>query len=237
MYGRTHKFVMNNAINIISKNTPNPELKKEILKYKYMMQRGNIEEDRICKLKALKVPIPALGMSHFYHPHLKRGQFFGFVGNAKNVGIKRYNKAINYYLIGDLESAYFNLGGALHFIADLATPVHIHLEQHAYFDRFERYLNNNFERIKVRDARIVKHKKIEDYYHNIAIIAFTCQADSSLNLFRWLPYFTGDKKRLTKAEIHKQAEFLLPLTISYTAGLLEHFFEDIEREVVVSVKN
>ena len=237
MYSRTHKFVMKNAVAIVSRNPLNPEFKKEVLRYKDIMQRGNVEEDRICKLKAVKVPIPALGMSHFYHPHLKKGQFFDLFDNALNVGVKRYNKAKEEYLRGNLEDAYFNLGGALHFIADCATPVHIHLEQHAYFDRFERYLNNNFKKINIDDAKIIKHKKIEDYYHNIAITAFRCRADSTLNFFRWLPYIVGNKKRLTREEIRRQTEFLLPLTISYTAGLLEHFFEEIEREKLILVKN
>ena len=235
MYSKTHRFVMENAIDIVSKNSLNPLFKRQVNQYKRMIMRGNVEEDRICKVHTMCLPLHGLGMSHFYDPNSKKGQLFDLFGNAKDMGIKRYNKAKKAYLKGRYMSAYYHLGGALHFIADSATPVHIHLEPHV-FDNFERYLNNNFKKVKI-NQKVIKHKNIEDYYHHIATAAFRFRADSSLKIYKLLPYLTGEKKRLTKKEAKEQAEFLLPLTISYTAGLMEHFFQDVEKEIIISVKN
>lgn len=171
-----------------------------------------------------KIKIPNLGLSHFYNPNLDQGQFLNIFGNAKQRGVDCYNKAEKYFAQHNFEKAFTELGRSLHFLQDLASPSHVHVHSHYLLsDGFEKYVEDNLESIDLRIPGIPTGYKPADFFYLLAKETIHFEAESINNLSGKILYSVGKRKKLPKETLREQSEILIPMAISYSAGLLYFF--------------
>lgn len=228
MIRKTHRYALECALSLLFANSKDNELKEEIIRNKKMLFRGALNEDFFCVGKRL-LKIRMLGLSHFYNPETKSGFLLNIFSNGKDTGVKRFNKAKKYYIKGDIKNAYYNLGRAVHLLHDLAAPAHAQLLPHYILDRCEIYINKNCDRMKLPRIRIVRFKRADDYYHSIAAKVYHFEAEKRLSMAWQVKRLIGLKKRIPKENLREQAEYIFPMAVSYTAGLIEHFFKDARK--------
>jgi len=199
---QTHQFVIEQALDFLG----NEELKS----YTKVIRRGVKRPDQV----------RILASPHFYHPFKKRNRVFS---NAKDKGIKYFNKAVKYHQKNKNKKCFFALGKSLHYLADLAVPAHTHLINHFWnTDGLENYLGKNFNRVKFSVK--LEEKNLAAYFEELAKISFSleCFPNSS---FRKLNIFRKEKK-LSLQELEKQAGITLSSAINYSVGLLNLFVKE-----------
>lgn len=194
----THKLVLEKALEDMN-----------IIYKKYIMKGMVTADYKIYKL-----------LSHFYSPHKKK-----LFGNAKTLGLKHYNKAINHFKNGEFKKAYLNLGYACHLLTDLAMPSHSKLSYH-YFDSDDLELFIPKNNINIKKIKIEQKENLGDYYEDLAMISsrFPCAKNG---LFISLKFKLFNKKnKLPEKELRKQAEYLLPLAVGYCNSFIKKFEDE-----------
>lgn len=154
-----------------------------------------------------------------------------FSNKAKVKGIKLYKDAIKLYKSGDRDKAYFNLGYSLHLLQDLAIPAHSKGILHLWnTDDLEIYMRNNFDNLEYEIIRPLKGINVEDFFRNMSGISclFPCKKNGFYVSIIFKLF--GSKPKLPQFELKTQAEGLLPLAISHTAGLLNLFYKEVKDE-------
>lgn len=96
---------------------------------KKMGTYGTIDEDN--------PPISSNVVWHFYNPVTKEGMTGSLFDTAVVRGKPFWDNAINEYVIGNKESAYQNLGHAVHLLQDMSVPAHVQSDLHPGGDDYE----------------------------------------------------------------------------------------------------
>lgn len=204
MFEETHAYVLEEAIKLLKFD--------ELESYSKQLIDGVMSPDAYYRV-----------VSHFYNPETGKGILF--CGNAKDKGIKAYEKAVKCYKKGNKKKAYFLLGRALHFLMDTTMPAHTAFVIHPFStDDLEIYLLKN--PVKKINAKPVE-KKLESYFTDAAKESRKMKVmPNSLLISLRFKYF-GKKQKLDKKELEKQAGIVIPRAVSYSAGLMKKFCKNI----------
>lgn len=162
-------------------------------------------------------------LSHWYNPKTKKG--LHFFSNAKNKGIKAFNSALKEYNLGHFRKASSLLGLAIHLLSDLAIPAHSKLMVHIFdCNDLENYLKQNIGRIKFKNPHLIRKKKIDDYFEDLAKFSnkMECEPHSWLIGIRY-KLFGTKRKKLKQEILRKQAPPVLYMSISYVVGMVDLF--------------
>jgi len=208
MFRKDHKIILKKALRIIRK--------KEFNRYEDYLRRGIIRPDKY-----------GVTFNHFYDPIGNKGHWY--FGNAKIQGTKHFKKAVKLYKKGKKGEAYFNLGQSLHYLTDLSIPAHSLPLVHMFCtDDLENYLNKNFdEKTRIKNISPIRKKDVEDYFITIAKKSRKLKTKSNSFWISMKFRIIGKKEILSDKELKKQSEKVLKLAISYSAGLLEKFYQEI----------
>ncbi|MFA5887915.1 MAG: zinc dependent phospholipase C family protein [Candidatus Nanoarchaeia archaeon] len=200
MFEETHVKILEQALNLLNFN--------ELKSYKNQLIEGVVRPDTYYRV-----------VSHFYNPETGKGIFF--FGNAKDKGIKAYKKAVKCYKKGDKQKAYFLLGRSLHFLMDTTMPAHTIPAIHPFSpDDLELYLLNN--PIQATNAAIVD-KEIESYFIDAAKESRKMKTiPNGFFISLKFKYF-GKSQKLSEEELKSQAEKVISLAVSYSAGIIKKF--------------
>lgn len=162
-------------------------------------------------------------LSHWYNPETKKG--LHFFSNAKKKGIKAFNSALKEYKLGNFKKSSSLLGLAVHLLSDLAVPAHSKLMVHIFdCNDLENYLKQKVGRIKFKTPNLIRKKKIDDYFEDLAKFSnkMECEPHSWLIGIRYKLF--GTKRKNLKPEIlRKQAPLVLYMSISYVMGMIDLF--------------
>ncbi|MBP7279895.1 MAG: zinc dependent phospholipase C family protein [Sedimentibacter sp.] len=93
--------------------------------------------------------------NHFYSPRTKRGLYGN--SNAKNECESYYNRALNEFIIGNIETAMFYLGAACHLVQDVTIPQHANvklLKNHRSFENWMIKMYRRFHKFRAYDGGI-----------------------------------------------------------------------------------
>ncbi len=206
MFEETHAFVLKKAIKLAKP--------KKMKGNKIFAERGVVSTDK--HLNAVH---------HFYHPEKERG--LAFFGNAKKRGIDCYNEAVGLYAKGKKKQAFILLGSSLHYLMDIAVPVHTKLIVHAFStDDLEIYLQKNINKIKI-NAKIVNKKNASDYFIELARLSSKLETKNNNILISAKFKLFGKKERLNEKILKQQSEKVLSYAVSYSAGLIRRFEKEI----------
>ena len=172
---------------------------------------------------------------HFYNPQTKQG-LFGKFGNAKDRAIDFYNTAKDLYCKGKKQEAWDKMGHVLHLLQDMAQPSHTHVGGiHAFptilgmKKGYEAYVRDNWNNKNwgvsgsINDflnINSLQNKQLSDVCGYIDYLAMKSY------LYPWDedPYYLND------LQMKLNAINLLPIAIEYGTGLLNTFWEDLQKE-------
>ncbi|MFH1456481.1 MAG: zinc dependent phospholipase C family protein [archaeon] len=208
MFSKDHIAILKKALRIIRK--------KEFNQYENYLRRGIIQPDKYGKT-----------FNHFYDPTSNKGHWY--FSNAKIQGTKHFKDAVKLYKKGKKRKAYFNLGKSLHYLTDLAIPAHSLPLIHLFCtDDLENYLKENLnEKIKIKNISPIRKKNVEDYFISIAKKSRKLKTKSN-NFWISLKFrILGKKEKLSKEELKSQSKKVVKLAVSYSTGLLEKFYQEI----------
>jgi hypothetical protein len=215
MKAKTHKFIISNAVEKLDIDL--------FKKYKKYLLKGTRKADY--SLSHLYVG----SFTHYYDPIRKKGYFI--LNNAKNKGKKFFEKAIENYHKGKLKKSMIQLGIALHLIADSATPAHSKPKFHLPFlfkDDFENFINRNLilAELYVENIKATIKNSIEGFYEDLAKISKDYK-QGKYGILASIQRLFG--KKLKKNDLLIQTKELVPLSVSYTMGALQVFYEKIKK--------
>jgi len=222
MMSSSHKKVTEIAIDL----TRSEELKK----HKKQIIIGSYKEDfPRGKIFGFKINISSI--NHFYHPEKHRATWFS-TKNAKQLGLEKFNKAVILYQKGKLKKAYRKLGASLHYVQDLACPSHTNFTKHYLGeDDFEKGINKFLEHLDTQKIKSVR-KRLEFYFEDLARESskFHSGKKDITEFIRWL---TKKSNPLSEEELEEQRKVLIPLSISYTTGVLKNFIRKTQNGRIV----
>jgi len=222
MKSSSHRKVTEIAIDLIN----NEELKK----YKKQIIAGSYKED-FPRGKILGFKINISSINHFYHPEKHKATWFS-TKNAKQLGIEKFNKALKLYKEGKLKKAYKKLGASLHYVHDLACPSHTNFAKHYLGeDDFEDGIDRFLAKMDFNKIKPVR-KRMDFYFEDIAKESskFHSGKKDLTEFFRWL---LRKSKPLSESELEEQRKVLIPISISYTLGMLKNFIQKTQKAPVV----
>lgn len=206
MFEETHEFVLKKALGLFST--------KELKEYKKEIMKGIINPDKYGRV-----------VHHFYNPKTDKG-IFPF-SNAKKRGIRSFKKAVELYKKGKIKKAYFQLGSSLHYLTDLAILAHtIPVIHPLSTDDLEIFLKENTQKIS-KDIKITNKIKLDDYFIELAKKSRQLEAKKNSILISIKYKITKKKDKLSERKLKEQSKEVISLAISYTAGLLKFFTEEI----------
>jgi hypothetical protein len=211
MLAKTHRFVVDQALNLTS---------KKFKGYEKFIEKGCIGEDTPSITFNYNY-FQIIGSHHFYHP-IKKVGYFKFFNNAKQQGLFYFEKAVELYKKNQLENSFIYLGKALHMLADIASPSHTKLEFH-FIDIFEHYINSSIQNFKLAfKSRIIPRISAESCFERLARISFRIKYKKSFILDTLqLLGVKADRQRHRK--LHKISNKILSETIISSAILLSLF--------------
>jgi len=158
-----HPFLTEAITNLYNKNF-DPKLSNEQVNW---LKRGSIEEDT-----------PLRWMNHFYEPNSGNGlpgylsskdwSQSPFFQSIEFGGDQTWQKAINSYVKGDNQGAFFALGHILHLLEDGTVPAHTRLDTHIFGDPYENWVKNNIGSNINFETKPVIINSIDDAFDNLA---------------------------------------------------------------------
>lgn len=202
-YGEAHKFICNEALNIL-KNEGYTEEFIFYRKYLKSIHEGVAWADQDFK-----------SSNHFYHFEKGTG-LFGF-SNALVECRKYYNLALGYIDAGDIKLGMFYFGAACHLIQDATVPQHVNnrlLKKHRDFEQWIiRKLAHNLNSFKAKDGLII-YRTLKDYIKENAL--------KSNEIYSKYANITDANERYNKI-----ATEIIMIAQRTTAGIMVKFYEDI----------
>ena len=126
----------------------------------------------------------------------------------------------------------FQLGIALHLIADSATPTHNKPRAHFPFllkDNLEKFINKNLllAEIQVENIKMTVKNSLDEYYHDLAKSTHDFKT-GKIGLLALLLRVFGCKK-MPKQDLIIQTKEIIPASISYTMGVMNLFYKEIKK--------
>jgi phospholipase C len=163
--------------------------------------------------------------NHFYSPKTKRGLYGN--SNAKNECESYYNRALNEFVLGDINQAMFYLGAACHLVQDVTIPQHANvklLKNHRSFENWIIKMHRSFHKFKA-------------YNHGIYLDSIGKYIElNSREAIR-----THEKYSVIKNEhirFYKITSVILVMAQKTTAGVMVKFYYDMQRlKAIMLVKS
>ncbi|NLH38862.1 MAG: hypothetical protein GX445_02230 [Elusimicrobia bacterium] len=253
---KAHSAIVKASMNYI-----NPELKMEVNKYidfiltgagEYKSNSQYSEDSTKDLFDEIYTCKPISSIEHFYDPYYPN--YIPFWNKCKPPYIKSnainrakyiYDFVIKYYLKNEKYKAYYYLGRVLHILADLSVPAHAHYTLHPFWpfdDRYERFHKELMLKGEYfNNIEIISYEKFEDYFINIAKETYRYPSDYEDGYSADGKYYYNNRGKvdsndgfnstLDNESCNLISERLIPLSISYTTGLLEFFHKDVMRRI------
>lgn len=161
-------------------------------------------------------------MGHFYNPFIGRGLY----GNksALTLGEEYYEKALQEWKAGNVESSMFYLGAAIHLVQDMTVPQHVNIRLLDNHKQYETFIKRSY----LQSSEFMVHKG-GYYYMRFINEAITCNARNAIKIFGKLKTIEDETKRF-----HTITKFILPLAQRSTAGCLLMFYRDNAKQNIHS---
>jgi hypothetical protein len=213
---KTHKFIISNAVEKLD-----IDLFKEHKKY---LLKGARKADYALSHLLLG------GFNHFYNPIKNRGLWYVF-SNAKKRGEKIFEKSVKNYHKGKIKKSMIQLGIALHLMQDSAMPAHSNPRFHLpYFlkDDLENFINKNLiiAELYLENIKTTIKNSIDKFFEDLAKATrdFKQGRHGIIGLFTRI---FGAKTK--KQDLFAQTKKIIPLSVSYTMGALQIFYDRIKK--------
>jgi phospholipase C len=162
--------------------------------------------------------------NHFYSPKTKRGLYGS--SNAKNECESYYNRALNEFIIGNIETAMFYLGAACHLVQDVTIPQHANVEllhNHRSFENWIIRMYRRFYKFKVFRGGI---------YLNSIGQYIELNSREAIRTHEKYSYIENEHIRF-----YKITSAILVMAQKTTAGVMVKFYYDIQRlKAIMMVK-
>lgn len=235
------------------------EVKKEAEKYMDFLLSGAgdykvedySEDGKYDLFNEIYICKPISSVEHFYDPYDKEyvpiwnrcNPPYG-KSNALNRAKYIYEIAVKNYLKEEKNKAYYYLGRVLHILADLSVPAHVHYTPHPFWpfdDRYERFHKELVVKSEYLEGiKKVYYDKFDDYFNNIAIETYRYPSDFEDGYHPDGNYYFNNKGKidytkngfnypLNNESIDFISKNLVKLSISYSSGFLEFFYNDVLR--------
>jgi len=155
--------------------------------------------------------------NHFYNPVKNKGLFGN--GNALNLAVEYYDKALEYWYLQDVNKAMFFLGAAVHLVQDMTVPHHANIR---LLDKHRQY-ENYIKRTYLNTPKFLADRG--GYYLDGGIEEFIrCNARNAIRIYSRLKDIKDEEKRY-----YTITKFTLPLAQKSTAGCLMKFYKDVSK--------
>jgi len=175
-------------------------------------------------LPILKIVYPYLSLTHFYRPGLPGGFVPFLLPGPRFRSTRLFNRALGEFKKGREASAFVHLGRALHFLIDMACPVHAQRVIHVR-DPYEWAVEGGFSELRQLPAAPVgPHESVAGLVESMARITQRFPADTTSHAWGWLMRRLGFRHRVPAAEARLQARELIPVAAGHAAELLRLFF-------------
>lgn len=209
MQPRTHAFLIQAAV----AGAGSAWLEQNL---QHLLRGNDAEDDFVVAGLRLRAP----GLTHSYRP----GSRFGELGAPSAMTqlrrwLQRATRARN------AETAAFWLGRACHLLGDMAVPARTRGVWHLLGDPLELFCEAHADRLAelLPSAIPLRVGPPEAQAEALAHAASVESADTTRTPWGALAFrLLSHGKRLTDAEVERQARRLLPLAVAHTRGLLLH---------------
>jgi phospholipase C len=181
-----------------------------------------------------------LPLSHYHHPFRHTG-FGNYRRSAADVAVTCYGRAVDYYRQGQLWSAAFNLGLALHMLHDVHVPHHaalmgvfiqLGIDPHGHY-AYESWLSSHWQKFIVSSGG--RYSWQGRHYHP----DYGVHRTSAANVYDWIDeaaalgfsYIEHINKKdnpVYEDNFPAAASVLIPHTLRWTAGFIHKYVEEVK---------
>ena len=162
--------------------------------------------------------------NHFYSPKTKRGLYGN--SNAKNECESYYNRALNEFVLGDINQAMFYLGAACHLVQDVTIPQHANvklLKNHRSFENWIIKMYRRFYKFKAYSKGI---------YLNSIGQYIELNSRKAIKAHEKYSHIQNEHLRF-----YKITSIVLVMAQKTTAGVMVKFYYDMQRlKAIMMVK-
>jgi len=175
-------------------------------------------------LPVLKIVYPYLSLTHFYRPGLPGGLIPFLLPGARLRCSRFFGRAVLEYKKRREASAFIHLGRAMHFLIDMACPVHAQRVMHTR-DPYEWAVEAGFAELRRLPAvPVERHESPAGIVESMACYTQRFPADGTNHGVGWVLRRLGLRRPVEAAEARRQAFELIPVAAGYAAELLHLFF-------------
>lgn len=188
-------------------------------RYRAAVVLGALRED-VMYVPILGRVVEHFSLSHLYGPPWPGGFVPLVTPGPRLMGRYHFARAVRAYRAGDRAAGFVKLGRVAHLLADMACPVHVHRYVHDT-DLFEWYVESHRDQLLALPA--VAEPVADSPAQLIAGLArYTAgfPGDPTQSLVGRLLKRRGLLRAVSRADVARHAQAIMPTAIAYMTGLL-----------------